>query len=61
MRKNKIDDIVKGIGPEGKRGILNHLISALTSTLNEQEKKEMIGAVLSGRMEGKQLESMVER
>ncbi len=60
MGKSKIDNILSGISPAAKKGILDNLVSALLSELNEAEKKEMIKTILSGKKEGKQLESMVE-
>ena len=61
MRKNKIDDILRGITPDEKKGLLHRLVSALIGELNEEEKKAMFEAVLCGRKKGKQLETMVEQ
>lgn len=61
MGKNKIDEILSRIDLDEKKGLLSHLVSSLIKGLNEGQKREMIEAVLSGRKEGKQLETMVER
>ena len=61
MAKSKASDVLSEMSPAARKGMLNTLVSALISELNDAEKKEMMKNILGGRKEGKQLESMVEQ
>ena len=59
MSEKKVEDILAGMNPAAKKELLDSLVFALISELNESEKEEMIQTVLSGRKNSRQLASMV--
>ncbi len=53
MAKENIEDILSGVSPALKKGLLDKLLSSLLRDLNVTEKKEVLGAVLaSGQSSG---------
>ncbi len=60
MSESTIQNILAGMSPSARKELLDKLVFALVSDLNETEKKETLQTVLSERKESQRLESMVE-
>lgn len=60
MGNNKIEDILAGMSTASKKDILDNLVIAILSELNETEKKDLLCTVVSGQKESRHLTSMVE-
>ncbi|MBZ0158240.1 MAG: hypothetical protein K8I29_18755 [Alphaproteobacteria bacterium] len=60
MGDRTIEGFITGLNPAAKKELLDGLIVALLSDLDEAEKKEMLATVLTGRKQSQQLTAMVE-
>ncbi len=60
MSESKIEDILAGMSPSVKKELLDKLVFALVSDLNETEKKEMLQMVFNEPKESQRVASMVE-
>ena len=60
MSENKFEDILSATGPSVKRDLLDKLVFALVSDLNEPAKKEMLQTILGEQKGSQRLTTMVE-
>lgn len=60
MGKDRIEDILSGMSPALKKGLLNGLVASLLSDLKENEKKELLQAIVAGGKKNRQVIEMVE-
>lgn len=60
MNRGSIGEFITGLSPASKKELLDGLIAALVGDLTEAERREALGAALTGREGGRELGSMVE-
>ena len=60
MTERGIEDVLKGLSPAMKKEVLDNLVFALLSELNESDRKEMLKTALAGQKDNQRLASMVE-
>ena len=60
MSENMFENILAGMSSSVKRELLDKLVFALVSDLNEPEKKEMLQTILGERKGSQRLTAMVE-
>lgn len=60
MNKERLEDVLLGLGPAVKKEMLDALVKFLLSDLQETEKKELLQKVVAGGRENRQVIDMVD-
>jgi hypothetical protein len=60
MGRKNIEDFLTDMSPAAKKEVLDGLVLAILSDLNETDKKDLLRAAVIGQKEGHHLTAMVE-
>jgi hypothetical protein len=60
MRSSDVEKLLSGMSPASKKEFLDGLVVSILQDLNQDEKKDLLRSVVTGRKESRQLSAMVE-